>query len=207
MGDGCFLVVDDEDVVVRSLAKLILPFGDAIPATTTRQADVLLAGHVAWTGLIIDYQLPDGSGLDLLARARSRHPLVPALMLTGHNDREAANTAYDLDAEYLVKPAESAMITRFLTRASSRPAETDFAARIDRVVRAIANASGLSGAEADVLRRASLGESREDIAQARGSSPQTINKHVTNLLRRTRDPSLHHAIERVLREAGRPPIP
>jgi len=79
--------------------------------------------------------------------------------------------------------------------------------RVELVVRACASASRLSSAEGDVLLRACQGETREDIAIARGSSPQTIHKHVTNILRRTGDLSLHAAVERVLREAGGMSIP
>jgi DNA-binding NarL/FixJ family response regulator len=202
MGAGRFLVLEDEATVVSGLARLIRPFGDAFPALTIRQADSLLAEGIPWTALILDCRLPDGSGLDVLARARTWYPVVPAMVLTGHNDDVVANAAYDLNADYVVKPVKGERLVRFLTRASSARAERTLAERIERVVAEVARCQGLSVAEADVLLRAARGESRDEIAAARATSPWTIKNQIASLLRKTGDDSLHAAAERVLRDAA-----
>jgi DNA-binding NarL/FixJ family response regulator len=209
MGNGNFLVVEDEGLVARCLAKMIRPFGQAFPAPTVRQADVLLGGNLPWTALFFDLRLPDGCGLDVLVRARARHPLVPAMVLTAHHLDEAANTAHDLDADYVIKPVEGARIARFLQRASSGSPAAAGAVRadLDRVVEEAIAEEELSAAEGDILRRAARGETREEIAEARGSSRQTINTQVRDILRRTGDSSLREAVNRLRQTARLSSIP
>jgi DNA-binding CsgD family transcriptional regulator len=59
---------------------------------------------------------------------------------------------------------------------------------------------GLSEAEADVLVRAAEGQSRTQMASARGCSELTIKKHVSTMLRLLSDRSLQAAVARLLRE-------
>jgi DNA-binding NarL/FixJ family response regulator len=148
------------------------------------------------SGLILDVGLPDGSGLDVLAHDRKTHPTTPALVLTGDTERETINTAYNLGAAFLVKPVELSAVERFLARAI----ETGFAARVERVVQVWTARYKLSEAEADVLQQFALGHNRDHIVETRESHPSTIQRHISNLLRRTGDSSLSSAAARLLRE-------
>ncbi|HEX8794318.1 MAG TPA: hypothetical protein VF765_25415 [Polyangiaceae bacterium] len=62
----------------------------------------------------------------------------------------------------------------------------------------------LSHAEADLLRRAALGETQAEIARHRGTSAQTIEALKVRLLGRTRDASLERAANRLLRDVVEP---
>jgi DNA-binding CsgD family transcriptional regulator len=62
---------------------------------------------------------------------------------------------------------------------------------------------GLSEAEADLLGRTALGESRRTIAEARDTSPETVKKQIAHLIGKTGDDSLHSAAERLLRDVAR----
>jgi DNA-binding NarL/FixJ family response regulator len=73
-------------------------------------------------------------------------------------------------------------------------------ARVAPVVAVWAERYGLTDSEGDVLRRCALGESREAIVAARGTSMLTLQKHASNMLRRTLDESLQAAAARLLRE-------
>jgi DNA-binding NarL/FixJ family response regulator len=207
MGAARFLVVEDEPLVVRGLVRLVRRHGEAVVAGTAREADLVLAEAVRWCGWIIDIGLPDGSGLDVLARARPRHPQTPALVQTGNLEAALVNRAYDLRADYVVKSQDPERVRRFVRESSAAMPlpgiSLDFAAGVEQIVQAWTSQDGLSDAEADILRRAALGEDRAAIGKARNCSQQTINKHVVNLLRRTRDRTLHAATERLLREVAR----
>ena len=94
----------------------------------------------------------------------------------------------------MLKPISADRIRRFIEEAVS------IVPRVEPVLCHSISTYQLSDAEADVLRRAVLGETREAIAAARSSSVLTVKRHVVNLLRRTRDPSMHDAVEWFLRE-------
>jgi len=62
---------------------------------------------------------------------------------------------------------------------------------------------GLTEIQAEILRRAALGETRSEITKARGCSELTIKTHIRNLLARTGDRAFHAALVRLLREVAR----
>ena len=83
--------------------------------------------HQPYDALVIDWQLPDGSGLAWLQSIRERHDHTPALMITARdqlNDRlKGLNTGAD---DYLVKPFEPeelvARLRAVRRRAAGNPA-------------------------------------------------------------------------------------
>ncbi len=193
--DSRLLLVEDDHNLSRALSRVALRHGQVVLAATAQRARSLAADGGNWTAFIVDIGLPDESGLAVLADVRVGHPNTPALVLTGHMDHDVVNKTWELGAQYLLKPVDVALIDRFLSAASAAP----FQVRVERAVQAWVVRYGVSEAEADVLRRAVLGDDRRTVAAARGSSEQTINKHVANLLRRTGDACLHVAVERLLR--------
>jgi DNA-binding response OmpR family regulator len=55
--------------------------------------------------LLADLQLPGESGLDLVARARDRHPNTAAIVMSGVHDPQLADASRSLGASgYLIKP-------------------------------------------------------------------------------------------------------
>lgn len=192
MGAARFLIGEDDSLLARAIARLMRPH-ESVVAGTVREALVALSAP-GWTGLLVDIGLPDGSGLDVLVRARASGVESPAVILTGYLDAELLNTAYDLRAEYLVKPVSADRITRFVMRSTSATP------RVAAAVRVWVSRHDLSDAEGDILGRAASGDSREAIAAGRRSSQATIQKQVSCLLRRTGHDSLHAAVEQLLRE-------
>jgi CheY-like chemotaxis protein len=118
-GSARFLVVEDDAIVRRALARIVRPFGEAALAASVGEARRILSTPRAWRGFVIDIHLPDGSGLHLLEDARVSFPDTPAIVLTGSLEGDAINAAYDLGAAYLVKPVAVPRIQKFLEAASS----------------------------------------------------------------------------------------
>jgi DNA-binding NarL/FixJ family response regulator len=192
---GRFLVVEDDPSVARAIELILRRGGDVVMVVgTAYEADALLADHSSWSGIFLDLRLPDGSGLDVLRRGRVFHPLTRAMVLTGLVDADAINGAFDLHAEYVVKPVAAERITRFSREAAA------FSSRLASAAEAWVARYGLSEAELNVLVRAAAGQSRKEIANARASSELTIKKHVGNMLRLTGDDTLQTAAARLLRE-------
>lgn len=114
------LIVEDNASMARCLADIAKNFGNVTVEATVSGALERLASHSPWIAFIIDLGLPDGSGLDVISDIRARDRNVPALVLTGNHEHDAINAAFDLQAQYLAKPARRAQIERFLCSVKER---------------------------------------------------------------------------------------
>jgi hypothetical protein len=85
-----------------------------------REARGLLAVERRWRAFVVDIGLADGCGLVLLAEARAVCPDASAMVLTGHTTGDEINAAYDLGAQYVVKPIDASRMDQFLRAASAR---------------------------------------------------------------------------------------
>ena len=107
------LTVDDDMEFLPMLGKLI---NREFPTQVDTALDCASAraafGATEYDLFTIDYQLPDGDGLELLGEimARNHNPL--AIMVTGHGDENVATRAFQLGAVgYVVK--DNRMATMF----------------------------------------------------------------------------------------------
>jgi CheY-like chemotaxis protein len=89
---GSFLFVEDDPLVVRSVSRLLAPFAAVRAATSKAAALAELGAPRVWCGFIVDLALPDGSGLDVLARALEEHPGTAAIVLTGSAGRRKSKS-------------------------------------------------------------------------------------------------------------------
>jgi DNA-binding NarL/FixJ family response regulator len=190
-----YLVVEDSDAYGRSLTRVISRWGDAHVARSARAAQTAIVAK-AWTAIFIDVGLPDGSGLDVLARLRTFRPTTPVLVLTGSHEPEVINRACELQASFAVKPVSTALIETFIRAATS------LRDRLATVADAWRERYGLTEAERDVLHRSALGESRLEIAAARSSSILTVKKHCEKIVKKTQVRSYHEAVGRLVREVA-----
>jgi two-component system nitrogen regulation response regulator GlnG len=68
--------------------------------------------------VVLDLQLPDGSGLDFFQQIRALDPRRPVIFITAHGTTDTAIEAMKLGAfDYLVKPVDLERMTALLTRA------------------------------------------------------------------------------------------
>ena len=108
-----FLVVEDDPLVGRSLARMVRPFGEPVVVGDVAGASAALGEPRPWQGLFVDLLLPDGSGIDVVERARVAWPAARAMVLTGHVEPALINAVHDLGATYVVKPIDRDRIERF----------------------------------------------------------------------------------------------
>ena len=112
------LVVDDEPIICHSFRRVF----------ATSEVEVLTAGTVAegWQRveqdrpdvIVLDLQLPDGSGLELFDRIRAADSKRPVIFITAHGSTETAIEAMKRGAfDYLAKPLELENMSRLLERA------------------------------------------------------------------------------------------
>jgi len=112
------LIVEDD----ASLAELIAMHMEDMHyrptvALTLGDARVALANH-KFAAVLLDQQMPDGYGLELLGEIRSRAPDLPVIMITGIHDTALPIEAIKQGAyDFLRKPIDEAELDRTLAAA------------------------------------------------------------------------------------------
>lgn len=119
------LLVDDEADVLASLRDLLLVVPDCTVETAASYAEgtVKAAGR-AWDLIICDERMPDGSGLDLLARVAKTAPATRLILMTAYQDFGIAVRAINQAKvdEFIEKPWDpDAMVQRVTHMLQERP--------------------------------------------------------------------------------------
>ena len=101
------LVVDDEEGI-RFALKSFLEFKGYAVSEAASCGDAEKVFSLTPVDLVVlDYSLPDGDGVDLLARLRKMDAFVPVVMLTAHGSIELAVRAMQQGMDqFLVKPVD-----------------------------------------------------------------------------------------------------
>lgn len=100
------LVIDDEPAVQLVLERLFLRMGQKCRGATTGPEGAALLAAERWDLVLIDKNLPEGSGLDLAKAARAANPGAVLIMITGYASRESADALLGVVDEYITKPFE-----------------------------------------------------------------------------------------------------
>jgi two-component system response regulator AtoC len=102
------LVVDDEEVVRRSYARILGEMDcDAQAASDGEQALQAMAQR-PFDVVLLDLRMPGAQGLDILKTIKERWPASEVVIITGYPTFESARTALRLGAcDYLAKPPEA----------------------------------------------------------------------------------------------------
>ena len=99
------LVVEDDDAVRLAIRDFLAGRDFEVMDVDTCGGATALFDSFHPDLVISDYELPDGTALDLLAKLRSHDELVPWIVLTGHGSIELAVQAIKLGAEnFFTKP-------------------------------------------------------------------------------------------------------
>jgi two-component system OmpR family response regulator len=98
------LLIEDDDILGEGLRDFLRAEGHAVDWCRSLQATEGLRGE-PFDALLVDWQLPDGSGMLWLQGRRRRGDDTPALMLTARDRLDDRITGLDAGADdYLVKP-------------------------------------------------------------------------------------------------------
>jgi len=120
------LIVEDDEGLGRLLLDILQKADYKAKWAETGQRGVDLARDYAGAGhtlsaVLIDLQLPDQNGLDILREVKRAHPDVGAIIMTGHSDTAAAVDSLNSGAfAYLEKPFASGDLRAVVARAVER---------------------------------------------------------------------------------------
>ncbi len=79
---GRILVVDDQENLCWVLSRVLSERGHVVRTAQTLAQAVRVASVFDCQVAIVDYRLPDGSGIDLIARLRAEVPGILAILMT-----------------------------------------------------------------------------------------------------------------------------
>ena len=111
------MIVDDHEVVRRGIAEVIdRAEGMTVVAEAGSVADgIRRAGLVRPQVMLVDLQLPDGSGIDILRAVRDSLPDTRAVVLTSFDDDDALAAALEAGAAaYVLKSVHGAEIAQVI---------------------------------------------------------------------------------------------
>lgn len=193
-----FLVVEDDEAVRRMVARVLRAHGTVESVDTCVAARRELRAR-AYHGVIIDVDLPDGNGLDIIAQVPRRSPSTCILVLTGTTNHDVIKRVHAEGARYLLKPADSQALEVFVDEVRAR---RDAGHRRTAVtLQRWADDFGLTNKELELLQLGIEGVPREEISRIRGVQPNTVKKQIQLLLQKTGDDTFEAAVRSLLREA------
>jgi two-component system, NtrC family, nitrogen regulation response regulator GlnG len=112
------LVIDDEESVCYSFRRVFASDQVTVLTAGTCAEGLRLAREQAPTVIVVDLQLPDGSGMELLPRLRELDAKRPIIIITAHGTTQTAIEAMKNGVfDYLIKPLDLERLSHVVERA------------------------------------------------------------------------------------------
>ena len=187
------LLCDDHRVITEGL-RVLLRGADGIECIGEAHSGVValqLLDHLHADVLLCDLDMPEMDGLQLLERARAKHPDLKALVLSMHDEPAMVKRAMEAGARgYLVKSAGGDEVVLAIREAHA--GRTHFGSGVmqgmlkegARVQQGQALLKELSEREVEVLAALAEGLGNKEIGERLFISPRTVDTHRTNLMRK-----------------------
>ena len=184
------VAVDDHPVYLRGLVACLEDAGVEIAGLATGGAEAVeLVVDVEPDVVLLDLNLPDISGVEVVRRLRAADQGCPVLMLTMYEDERALRAAFEAGASgYLVKGSDQTAIVAALRTIAEGGLVVgpELAGRLATLVASGASqlptrVAGLSERETEVLRLIAAGRSNTEITRELVVSTKTVRNHITHL--------------------------
>ncbi|MEK7877147.1 MAG: sigma-54 dependent transcriptional regulator [Pseudomonadota bacterium] len=115
------LVVDDEEIVIRSCLRILGESGYEVEAVQSGADALRKVDESRYDVMILDIMMPKMDGLEVLQRVKETHPDIDVIMITGLSQIETAVRAMKLGAyDYLPKPFDPDELKLVVERALER---------------------------------------------------------------------------------------
>lgn len=177
------LVVDDHAVVRAGLISALSQAEFEVVGSAGTVAEALAQiAHLNPDVVVIDLNLPDGSGFDIVQWIRSISKTMGIVILTLNSGTEFITAALKSGANsFVVKNASMSEITAAIQLCVTSP--STFSAQGLSALMTSAKIS-LTAREIDVLKMISLGLSNQEISLRLFLSQSTIKSHITSIFRK-----------------------
>lgn len=190
-----FLIIDDHPLfreALHSAVQMAYPDVDTVEARSIAEALDLLAGHAPFDLALLDLSMPDVHGFDGLLQLRTRHPRLPVVIVSGHEDARIISEALSYGAAgFIPKSARkddlAAAIRSVMEGAiyvpqnyQSQPPDADRTDRAGMVQRL----AKLTPQQLRVLQMLRQGMLNKQIAYELQVGETTVKAHVSEILRK-----------------------
>ena len=99
------LLVEDDKTFIQILQGFLTKHGYEVDAKNCIKDAVVSIDKKEFDLILLDYRLPDGVGLDLIASLRAKNIKTPVIVITSFNDIRTAVNALKMGAfDYITKP-------------------------------------------------------------------------------------------------------
>jgi DNA-binding NarL/FixJ family response regulator len=192
------LVVDDHALIreaLRGVLKKVKGQATVLEAPDSSQAIRQIDQNPDLTLILLDLNLPDRNGFEVLADLRNRYPAISIVVLSGFNDRANVVRALDLGAMgFIPKTAQREVMVNALRLVLSggiyippdilARAEVGTASSLAAQKRpASPGELGLSERQLQVLALVMQGKSNKAICRVLDLAEPTVKSHVTAILK------------------------
>ena len=154
------LVVDDDFAVCRILHRMLSEEQYTVQTSQSVANALAAVEQKSFDVYVVDYKLPDGSGLDVAERIRSKWGATPIILISGYDPSAVALRAEKLCvSDFLEKPFSREIICNAVKKAIGSPKRASELSQADSPVPAVAsNAPSLDfGVVDDVIGRMTTG--------------------------------------------------
>src|SRR5665213_2253048 len=190
-GRSIRIVLADDHAMVRSGLRLVLEhqpdFEVVAEAGDVESARRYVRGHHP-SVLVLDLNMPGGSGLEIIHQIREESPATQVVVLTARREQPIARQALDAGAlGYVLKDAANEELVQAVRRAAAGLSFLD--PRLGALPTSGSAAAGiaeLSEREVGVLRLLALGHTNAEIAQQLYLSVRTVETHRLHIQRKLR---------------------
>jgi len=188
------LLVDDHSLIRDALRGVLVDLVDdarILEASDCRQALLLVEQHADLELILLDLNLPDRNGFEVLADLRRRYPTVPVVVLSAFHDRANVLKALDLGAlGFIPKSAPRAIMANALRLVLSGGVYVPPEALAPGTARAVKPEQpsspaevGLTERQIEVLSLMMRGKSNKAISRRLDMAEPTVKHHVTAILK------------------------
>jgi DNA-binding NarL/FixJ family response regulator len=195
----CVLLVEDTRELALAMRRTLKARGFSVVLASTRaQARTLIEREdFAFDAAVLDHRLPDGDSLDLVAALANRRPSCSSLVLTAHDEDDAAREYLLRGAfRFAVKPVGGTLLgvlvsdtihhtyrwRRSLGQVDEDAAPPAVIPDFDHAAERLRYIAGLSPTETIVARWMLQGLRDAEIAQKLGRAERTAKRHVSQVL-------------------------
>lgn len=188
------VIVDDHELVLAGLRRTLnrhFPEAEVAEAMSGRECLQLVAAS-AWDVAIVDMNLPDRNGLDLLHDIRVLAPGLPVLILSGKSERDFGVPALKAGAfGYLAKSGGLAEVVEAVRKAVIGQKHVS-SALTERLVQGLGERTDglpheqLSAREFQVLVQLGSGRTVSEIGARLSLSAKTVSTYRSRLLEKMR---------------------
>lgn len=183
------LLVDDHDLVLQGLKRIVecsLPEIKNVCTALSGQEALLLIASQRFNLFVLDMELPDISGMDIIVRIREKDPQARIIVNTMHEEIWFIKNLIQCSVDgILFKSIDSTKIAEAIRRVLD--GETYYCPYAEHVRAQMKRSDEgrreeLTLRELDVLKRISEGKNTQEIAQELCVSTNTVDTHRRHLM-------------------------